>query len=1027
MKNGLMGLFVGVWLTRDKTRLRRAFRNIGTFSLSLAMLGQTILLAGNSRVFAQERQAHGRSTAKGTQDSASKKSVRKRQHATSAGVENQTQDATTPTEVRGESIAPVQVSIVSFQQLAEMKSRRPVFTRTVQELKPAPGIIKEPETPGSPEAKTPQTPADSGGPSIPSPAPSSTFLAQEDGPKIGTGTFTIPPDTMGAVGIDKVFTNTNQNYRVHDKTTGAPLSTVNSDTFWASTGGTGFFDPRIVFDPYNQRWILAMVSNAVTATSSVEIAVSQTSDPSGSYFLFRFIIGCANGSPGCAAGGEWADFPMLGFNKNWVAISMNMFSISASANNNERTLVLDYPQLRTGVSGGTLFAGLAIGFCNHPAETYDATQNTLFFANHLSSGGATYRLSTMTGTPSAPTFTIGATQTRPGGGWTQPTGDILPQNCVAGSPVATFTCPATPRGLDVGDAQVRGNVVYRNGKVYYVQNIQLPAGGTVASSHVAVQWTVLNSSLPINVVNPAMVLDGGRIEDPTATFTNTGKHYAYSSVAVNRNDDMLVGFSQYATNQFVAAGYALRLHGDAAGTTRDPFIYKAGEDYYQKTFGGPRNRWGDYSATRIDPVNDRDMWTIQEYTQPRVVSAPPDGLQSNDSRWSTFWAKLTLPAGPNDLKISEFRLRGPNGANDEYVEIYNNSDAPLTVNTLDASAGYALAASDGVLRFTIPNGTVIPGRGHYLGVNSVAYSLATYPAGNGTTATGDATFAIDIPDNAGIALFNTATPANFSAATRLDAVGSTSEANALYKEGTGYPALTPFNIDYAFYRDTCGKGGSITAGGPCPTLGFPKDTDNNASDFVFVDTNGTSAGAGQRLGAPGPKNLSSPVQRNDAISALLLDATVGGGIPPNRVRDFTSDPANNSTFGTLDIRRRFVNNTGSPITRLRFRVVDFTTFPAPSGFSDLRARTGLAILNVTVNDPATCAPAGTPCMVTVEGTTLEVSPAQPNGGGFNSSLSSGTITLGTPLAPGASVNLHFLLGIQQTGTFRFFVNMEALP
>src|ERR1043165_8538740 len=54
----------------------------------------------------------------------------------------------------------------------------------------------------------------------------------------------------------------------------------------------------------------------------------------------------------------------------------------------------------------------------------------------------------------------------------------------------------------------------------------------------------------------------------------------------------------------------------------------------------------------------------------------------------------------------------------------------------------------------------------------------------------------DIPDNAGIALFRTSTVANFSTATRLDAVGSTAEANTLYKQGTGYPALTPFSIDY---------------------------------------------------------------------------------------------------------------------------------------------------------------------------------------------------------------------------------------
>jgi len=317
-------------------------------------------------------------------------------------------------------------------------------------------------------------------------------------------------------------------------------------------------------------------------------------------------------------------------------------------------------------------------------------------------------------------------------------------------------------------------------------------------------------------------------------------------------------------------------------------------------------------------------------------------------------------------------------------------------------------------------------------VNSTSYSLGSYPAGNGTTATGDATYTTDIPDNAGIALFNNNTGGgSYTLANRLDAVGSTSEANTLYKEGTGYPALTPFSIDYSFYRDNCGKGGSITTFGACPGGGAVQDSNNNATDFIFVDTNGTSAGAGQRLGAPGPENLSSPIERNANFAVNLLDATVAAASPPNRVRDFTSDPANNWTFGTLSIRRRIVNNTGGSVTRLRFRIVDITTFPAPSGFADLRPRTSPLVVVAGINDAATCLAsngiATTPCTVNVQGTTLEQPPSQPNGSGFNGSMSAGTVTLGTPLANGASINLQFLLGIQQTGSFKFFFNVEALP
>jgi hypothetical protein len=63
-------------------------------------------------------------------------------------------------------------------------------------------------------------------------------------------------------------------------------------------------------------------------------------------------------------------------------------------------------------------------------------------------------------------------------------------------------------------------------------------------------------------------------------------------------------------------------------------------------------------------------------------------------------------------------------------------------------------------------------------------------------------------------------------------------------------------------------------------------------------------------------------------------------------------------------------------------------------------------------------------MLTVNGTTVEVlPPAQPNGGGLNSTM---TVTV-VPIANGATVDLRFLLGVQQNGSFRFLVNVEALP
>src|SRR5207248_3347988 len=105
----------------------------------------------------------------------------------------------------------------------------------------------------------------------------------------------------------------------------------------------------------------------------------------------------------------------------------------------------------------------------------------------------------------------------------------------------------------------------------------------------------------------------------------------------------------------------------------------------------------------------------------------------------------------------------------------------------------------------------------------------------------------------------------------------------------------------------------------------------------------------------------------------------------------------------------------------RFRVVDITTFPPAGSAADLRVRTSTAGTVVINGNNAAC-PAKSCSM---QATTLETPPAQPNGGGLDSSLSAGTITLAAPLVNGGTLNVNFLLGIQVTGCGTFVVIAEA--
>ncbi|HLL17065.1 MAG TPA: Ig-like domain-containing protein [Pyrinomonadaceae bacterium] len=385
------------------------------------------------------------------------------------------------------------------------------------------------------------------------------------------------------------------------------------------------------------------------------------------------------------------------------------------------------------------------------------------------------------------------------------------------------------------------------------------------------------------------------------------------------------------------------------------------------------------------------------------------------------------PATAGQLIISEFRLSGPGGVGDEFVEIYNTTNFPHTVTPSDTSSGYALATSDGVVRFTIPMFTVIPARGHFLATNSTGYSLNDYPAGTDRGATGDVPYATDIPINTGIALFNTANPANFTQETRLDAAGPTTEANTLYREGAGYPAINAATAtNYSIVRDL--------------RSGLPKDTNNNDADFDAVDPAATSLCVGttnfqcQRVGDPGPENTSSPTQRNADIKASLVDTGCTGMIVnpalPSACRfERNTTPVAAAPLGTISIRRKFTNtNPTQSVTRLRFRIVDITTAPEAignNGTADLRVLSSPTVTATCQNESGTthvCS--DNPGTTTeIEGLTYEGTSA--SGGGFNSSVASGSITPSAALIPGESINIQFTLGVVQNGRFRFFVNVEA--
>ena len=428
-----------------------------------------------------------------------------------------------------------------------------------------------------------------------SPPPDTTFLGVLDNQS------SIPPDVMGAAGPDYVMTTLNTQVRIHEKD-GTPVMTTGLSAFWATMpGNESTFDPKIKYDPYNDRWIFVTPSHPNLQLSKLYIGVSQTSDPTGDWNMYY-----VNTDPTDIT---WFDFPTVGFNKKWIVVSGNQFG-----NDYYRTVfVFNKQDAYDGVANlpYTRFATTE-GFTIAPAACYDTTLEDEYLISSASGNDNGYgyiKKFRVTGSIDDPDFVYdGAIGVQdPWDTWAGNNGNFLPQK---GSEAL----------INSVDARMV-NIVYRNGKLWAVHHVFLPAGNP---QRCAVQWWVIDTT--------GVVLERGRIEDTTNQYS-----FAFPSIAVNKFEDIMIGHDVFSKNQYASAAYSFKGNYEDPGTIRTYYQYKDGLAPYNKTFGGGRNRWGDYSSTCLDPVDQTDFWTIQEYAE------------EPSSTWSTYWAfvKTTYPPVTN--------------------------------------------------------------------------------------------------------------------------------------------------------------------------------------------------------------------------------------------------------------------------------------------------------------------------------------------------------------------------------------------
>lgn len=455
-----------------------------------------------------------------------------------------------------------------------------------------------------------------------------------------TNSQATPPDPNGAIGPQHFAELINGTFAVYDKTTGENVLRQSDIDFWAGASvnlasDQGLADPRIIYDPLSQRWFASMVDfDSTTANNGGDytleandflLAFSETSDPTGNWDGFKFRSDPSHG--------DFADFPTLGVDSNAVYLSGNMFK---GTNNNFGPNLVSIPKadlLVSNISTRTYFGLLNptnYGWVLQPAICFDATTNgTILSVGNIGSDSnfhsnlVTFHVlgaGTSSATLSAPVqITVNPY--------------ICPFNSDADTQVFVATQPDGTQTLQANDPRFAA-------KVYNVGGVLYAAHNTEFNNLLAIQWYRIAAS------NGAL-LEQGMISD-------TSLDLFFPSIAANGQGTVVVGCNGSSISDFVSSLAYAGQTVDGVTTFGSSILLQSGSVSYhdlgESTGAFADSRWGDYSATSVDPTDPTQIWTIQmiptETNVDQII-----GLFEEDI-WSTWITQLQISPPLPQLTIA---------------------------------------------------------------------------------------------------------------------------------------------------------------------------------------------------------------------------------------------------------------------------------------------------------------------------------------------------------------------------------------
>jgi PKD domain/Immune inhibitor A-like, MAM domain/IPT/TIG domain len=439
-------------------------------------------------------------------------------------------------------------------------------------------------------------------------------------------TFVTPPDTVGDVGSNHFIQMVNGSstmVTIYDKAGNIVFGPFPLDSLGNGVCSSGYGDPIVLYDQQADRWLL---SEFAGSGNNLCVYISTTSDPTGTYYGYIFP------TP------DFPDYPKYAVWPDAYYVTTNESDPTVYA--------LDRARMLAGLSA-TMQRFTAPPLSGFPFQALTPADLD----------GATLPPA---GTPG---IMMRHRDTEVHGPSGYPTQDILeiwqfhvdwnnPGNSSFTGPINIFTSefdsdlcglsnfycfpqPGTPTTLDPLREVIMWRLSFRNFGIYQtlVGNFVTDVNG---NDHGGVRWFELRKEG-----------DDPWILNQEGTVAPDAEHRWMGAIAMDGSGDIALGYNVSSTTVYPSLRYIGRLRTDPLGTMpQGEYSLVEGTDYNQS------NRYGDYSAMSVDPVDDCTFWFTGEYDAgPNHQWSTRIGAFKFDSCTGSLGPDFTLLADPESQSV----------------------------------------------------------------------------------------------------------------------------------------------------------------------------------------------------------------------------------------------------------------------------------------------------------------------------------------------------------------------------------------